>query len=203
MTPDEPAPEAVSPGGIILPQGFAIETVEIRAPKYVIEFYAYETIGTGETDISGLARKLTAVDDCEPYVSTQGKTFQEPGSHGYTTIPVLEFLWGMPLCNAVMAYVCGLRPSKVRITSGECTTDACPQRVTIFVKPKNDQVAKLGGALDQFLVESIDQEINVGYSCGADVDMIRRAIQEGREPPAKRYDGPIGHASALSQADFS
>ncbi len=203
MTPDESVPEVVSPGGIILPQGLQLETVEICGPKKMIEFFAYETIGTGETDISGLARKLTAVDDCEPYVSTQGKPFQEPEAHGYTTIPVLEFLWGMSLCNAVMAYVGGLRPSKVRITTGECTTDACPQRVTIFVKPKNESVAKLGGALDQYLVERIDQEINVGYSCGADVDMIRRAIQEGREPPAQCYNGPIGNAKALEQADFS
>jgi hypothetical protein len=189
----------VTAGGVFLPQSaLATRPEEPRSPEHVVEFFAYETIGTGETDISGLAKKLRDTDDCQQYLGAQGTNFRLPSSWGSTTIPVLEFLWGMPLCNAVLAYVAGLHPTLVRITRGECTTDSCNGRVTILISPQEGiEEPKDGYALHQYRVTRIEQEITVAYSCGADVDAISRAIREGHELPTSLSNGPFINSKAL------
>ena len=102
--------------------------------------------------------KLRAKDDCEKYRSEHGVTYEYPDSGGFTTIPVLQFLWGLPLSNLILAYVRGLEPGTLRITRGTVTTDSQCRRVTIYVTAED-------------IVVRIEQAITCGYGTGEDVHL--------------------------------
>jgi hypothetical protein len=55
----------------------------------------------------------------------------------YTSIPVLEFLKGYPYDDFAKAYIFGLSPSTVRVSTGDITCDAYTDRVTVFVDDTN------------------------------------------------------------------
>lgn len=173
--------EEQSEGGIVKPQ------------NKQLEFYAWQEQGGADVDLTKTVEKLLSDDDCKPYFSSQGEYFIAPTSHGCTTIPVLEFLWGLPLNNLVLAYVNGLIPGRVRITEGECTADCSGQRVTIFVKKAED---------GKYVVRRIDQEVAVSYSCGSDVDQVLRYLKEGGEKPKTRST-VFGHTKGIEKADFA
>jgi hypothetical protein len=108
--------------------------------------------------------KLQAKDDCEQYRDTHGKPFHAT-SGGYTVIPVLQFLWGLPLTNLVLAYARGLNPTSLLISDGTITTIASPGRLAIFVDPAD-------------VVTRIQLEISVSYGSGSDLDTeLRRQRQ--------------------------
>lgn len=123
-----------------------------------------------------------------PYVQ-EGETDEEKRC-GWMSIPVLEFLNGRPWNNAALNLVRALRPSCVRVTTGETTTDGCSWRVTITVDPK-----------DKRTIKKVEQEVEVGIvGCrfGADVaDYI-----EGRTPPSK-VGGVIFNTRALKKLTTS
>ena len=79
----------------------------------------------------------------------------------------------------------------MRITEGMCTTDACPQRVTICVEKQDDI----------WIVKHINQEINVGYSCGSDVGMVLNYLKEGGQKPTNRPQ-VIGDIDRIKDAEF-
>lgn len=68
----------------------------------------------------------------------------------YTVIPVLEFLKGTPYDDYAKAYIYGLRPSYVRVSTGCIKCDARANRVTVYVNDDN-------------IIEYIEQEINVAF----------------------------------------
>ena len=51
----------------------------------------------------------------------------------YATMPVLEFLWGKPFDDAARAWITGLRPSKIRVSTGAVKCDGIPWRVTVML----------------------------------------------------------------------
>ena len=70
----------------------------------------------------------------------------------YTSIRVLEFLYGLPWDDFAVNYVYGLRPSDVRLgTPYTCLDDlACLHRVTVMLTPDNRTILW------------IEQEVRVG-----------------------------------------
>lgn len=160
-----------------------------------VGFFAWCEMGHADPDLAPVVEKLLSNDDCIPYWSNQGEYWVQPRNSGHTTIPVLEFLKGLPLNNLVLAYVKGLNPSRVCITTGWQTTDACPQRVTIVVGRDSDDEA------EPWIVKSITQEINVGYSCGHDVGMVLNYLKEGCKIPETRPQ-TFGDTKGLERADF-
>lgn len=56
---------------------------------------------------------------------------------GWTSNKVLEFLNGRQWDDIALGYVHGLRPSAIRVTSGDETCDSVTWRVTVYVDDKN------------------------------------------------------------------
>ena len=102
-------------------------------------------------------------------------------------IPVLQQLWGLPLSDLVLAYVAALRPSAIRVTGGEVKCNSHVWRVTVFVDG-NDVVTR------------IEQEVDVLYSCGAEVGECLRAARDKRmpHPPPQVY----GNLAGLARVNF-
>lgn len=73
------------------------------------------------------------VYDLDYFRTTHRVDWPEVKSHGYTTIPVLEFLWGEIYDELVLAWIHTCKPTGVRVTRGECTCDASIGRVTVFI----------------------------------------------------------------------
>lgn len=87
----------------------------------------------------------------EAYLGKQGETYKPPQRRGRTTVRCLPELVGMRWGYPALKLVHGLRPSKIRVSSGAVTTDACLWRVTVIV---ND-----GG-----LITDISQEVETGLA---------------------------------------
>jgi hypothetical protein len=88
----------------------------------------------------------------DKYRGTWGIPYEEDpkSGHCYTDIEVLEFLKGRSCDDFALSYISALRPSSIRITEGECTCDARPGRVTVFIKNN--------------IIEKIEQEVTI-LSC--------------------------------------
>lgn len=131
----------------------------------LLEFFTYEvverTMLRDDYYQLDLEAKLQATDEIDKYRGAQGSWYKRPSDHtGYMTIPVLDFLIGAPCNNLVLAFIHGLHPTQIRVTSGEVTTDSMHGRVTVRVDKDNK-------------IEGIEQEIVCAYSCGA---AIRQAM---------------------------
>lgn len=113
--------------------------------------------------------KLTEKDDAERYIGGHGTPYDHGWPVGHTTINVLQFLYGLPFDNLVMAYVHALRPSMIRASRGEVTTDSFPWRVTILLT-QDDKVW------------SISQEVEVAYASGFDVSEALKAAKKKANP---------------------
>lgn len=85
----------------------------------------------------------------EKYYGAQGEMVERHNRFGYLSLPVLEFLWGQPWDDLALSCVMTLRPSSIRVTAGECTSDACCWRVTVYLNR------------DQSTIGSIDQEMEI------------------------------------------
>ena len=103
--------------------------------------------------------------------NAHGATYREFDNQGYTVIEVLPFLVGRPCDDVAMAYIAALRPSYIRITTGERTCDARIWRVTVVVD-END------------IIQRVEQEVNVGlpepFGCGWELDQY---IKTGEHKP--------------------
>lgn len=123
-------------------------------------------------ELDELRLRLGEKTDIEKYRGSHGKVYKQPvTSTGYTTIPVLRFLLGLPLSNLVLSYIHALRPSAIRVSGGAIKTDSEPWRVTVFVD-KEDRVT------------GIIQEVQVLYGCGNDIDMCLHPLRHP-EPDSK------------------
>lgn len=140
-----------------------------------------DVTGQVQQELEQLYGRLMQKIDADKYRSEHRKDYNPPDCRGYSDIPVLEFLWGLPLCDLVMAYVHALRPNCIRIHTGCVTCDGCQGRVSIRVD-KND------------IVQHIEQEVEVGYSTGADIGECLRALKDMRQPKVhgKVYESPGG-----------
>jgi hypothetical protein len=87
------------------------------------------------------------------YRSNHGVEYQKPTNRAWTSIKVLQFLYGRQCNDLILSYIHALRPSAIRVVNqNECITcDAITWRVTVFVDSKNK-------------VKSIEQEVEVA-SC--------------------------------------
>jgi hypothetical protein len=85
----------------------------------------------------------------DAYRSDHGVEYQKPVNRAYTSINVLQFLYGRQCDDVVLSYIHALRPSAIRVTSGYITCDSITWRVTVYVDSKNK-------------VKSIEQEVEVG-----------------------------------------
>lgn len=103
--------------------------------------------------------------ECDPmdpdqYVDSQGVRCEQPKDFGYQDIKVLPFLKGVLWGKVALGYVFGLRPSAIRVVTGEETTDHILYRVTVRVNVN-------------YVIEEIVQETRVALSgrmkCGADL----------------------------------
>lgn len=161
--------------------------------KFEIEFYCYQTpLGT-EIDLGPLIDKLASDDDTKRYEEYHnGCRFEKQSSTGHTVIEVLPQLKGLPWNNLILAYLHAVRPSNIRVSRhGEICCDGQPWRVTVYLT--------LGSR-----IERIEQEVEVGYSSGADIDQIHRDVRAGRISVRSRIAGQsIGNTDGLARVDFS
>lgn len=100
-----------------------------------------------------------------------------PPSHtGLTSITVLEFLNGLPLDKVAEGYLHALRPSTVRVSTGEVTCDCRPWRVTVLV----DRAGKIQQITQEVEVELFPQHLEYrGHPCGhAHNVLLRDAIRK-------------------------
>lgn len=99
------------------------------------------------------------------YHSTHAVAYERPTRFGFTDIDVLPFLVGRPWDVHALAFVHALRPSYIRVTTGEETCDSRTWRVTVTVD-END------------IIQKIRQEVEVGlpddWRYGADADVWAR-----------------------------
>lgn len=79
-----------------------------------------------------------------------GKDFKRDNI-GYTTIQILQFLWGQPWNNLALNFIHAVRPSRIRVIKhNECMhLDAMRWRVTVMLDEKS-------------LIKEINQEVIVG-----------------------------------------
>lgn len=136
-----------------------------------------EDLGTAKglgihRSFQALEEFLRQKDVCDQYRTSHAVTYADPWTHGYTSINVLEFLYGLPLTNLALAYVHALRPSFIRISNGQTTTDSLLGRVTILVDEHD-------------VVLSISQEVAIAYGCGADIHLCLQRQQEALSAQAK------------------
>jgi hypothetical protein len=102
-----------------------------------------------------------ATDDADQYLHTWGKAYELSSyALGQCDLPVLRELWGTPWNNFALGLCHSLRPSMLRVTTGETKSDARLYRVTVYLEQDGRTISR------------IEQEVDVGlYGCryGADV----------------------------------
>lgn len=86
---------------------------------------------------------------------------------GFLSIKVLEFLNGHPWDDIALGYVHGLRPSSIRVTTGEETCDAQCWRVTVYVDERN-AITGMRQEVEVWLPDGVDH--------GADLRERMKAI---------------------------
>lgn len=97
---------------------------------------------------------------------------------GYTSIRVLEFLYGLKWDEFAMNYVYAHRPSRVRVSTGMVESDSVLWRVTVLL------------GRDKETIESIEQEVEVGLLGGLlhghalRTELMRRLKKRGEEKNA-------------------
>lgn len=96
-------------------------------------------------------KKLGPTDYCgQPINCCQGQQFQPWNRRGFTSIEVLQFLYGKPWDDTALGFAHATRPSIIRVVDDGCVQcDARTWRLTVFLD-KNK------------LIERISQEVQVG-----------------------------------------
>lgn len=123
-----------------------------------LSWTTHETIGDDGRRADAEAMNGTATAD--NFRGTHGTVPEERYEKVWTCVPMLQFLWGRPWNNMALNYVMGLRPSMIRVTTGETKTDAVTWRVTVYLEE------------DKRTIREIDQELQtwaIGCRYGADL----------------------------------
>ena len=92
-------------------------------------------------------------ESLQKYCNYVGTEYEKPMVHGYSSISMLEFLYGMKLDELTFNYIYSLNPTSVRIVGPNdvLACDCYHGRVTIRID-------------DECRIEKIDQEVNVGLN---------------------------------------
>ena len=117
----------------------------------------------------------------DQYFHAQGVESKTLGHSGFACLPVLEFLWGQPWDNLALSCVQALRPDAIRVTTGGCTTDWQPWRVTVDVRS------------DRRTIERIEQELEVPLYAGRNGDDLLTALRERGIDLNRCLPGPNAH----------
>jgi hypothetical protein len=136
---------------------------EVRQP-IGLRFYERTPEELAERDspenLAALRTQREATDVADSYISSHGVDYEtRDHSFGWFSLPVLQELWGTPWNNAATNFLRCLRPSAVRVTTGNVTLDSMPWRVTVL----------LNG--NRRTIQSIHQEVEValnGFRNGSD-----------------------------------
>ena len=100
----------------------------------------------------------------DDYRGMHGKRYEQPDKIGYAEFPVLTFLVGQPWDELALRCVHSLRPSMIRVTEGEETTDSQPWRVTVCLERDGHTIAR------------IKQEVEVSGGTGSDLYVALREL---------------------------
>lgn len=73
----------------------------------------------------------------QDYFTTWQKPYQPYAQRGYISLPVLHFLTGQPWDAVALGLIHTLRPSCLRVTHGEETTDSILWRVTVMLDERD------------------------------------------------------------------
>ena len=85
----------------------------------------------------------------EECFSMHGVQYVPCPDRGYTSVEVLQFLYGLTWNELALNWIDGLNPSLIRVSTGTLTCDSNPGRVTVFLDKEN-------------YIKKIEQEIVVG-----------------------------------------
>lgn len=88
------------------------------------------------------------MQDPSEFIGRQGKAYTKPSRISFRTINVLPEFIGKAWDKTSLSYVHGLRPSYIRVVSGEETTDSIRWRVTV-------------GVDENGIITGIDQEVEI------------------------------------------
>lgn len=111
-------------------------------------------------------RNLRKKIDCDKYKSDIGVPYMPPDYGVFPgTIPVLEFIWDLPLCDMVLAYVRGLNPTAIRITDKPAKDEFKLHRVTIYADKYDN-------------IKLIEQEVLLDYYPQDTLDKHRKKIED-------------------------
>lgn len=158
-----------------------------------MEFYAHTPTEDEEREtIAELLQKMQGTDLVDKYRSHHYKPWEEDPCSGYTVLGVLPQFAGKRLDNSLVAYLHTLRPSCVRISYGEVTTDSKPWRVTVIIE-KRDGVD---------YIRDISQEVCIGFGSGYHVENTYRHLHEGGPSP-EVFPKVVGNLAGILKADFS
>lgn len=98
------------------------------------------------------AKVLEATTEADKYRSHHKVKYEQPASHGFNSLNVLQPLWSRPWDQYALNMVGSLRPSYIRVVGqGQgFTLDACSWRVTVHLEE------------DDRTIREITQEVEVG-----------------------------------------
>lgn len=168
--------------------------------RHRVEFFTLRLAKHEMDDRTAKAtEQLSQTNVAEQYYHSHGVDYQKTGvGTGMTVIRVLEFLQGLPFDNLAIAYIHALRPSSIRATFGETTTDVVSWRVTVYLQEPPDWNSVMNRPTP--LIDHIEQEVAVRFACGADLTANLQWRKGGPKPAAPAQ--VIGHVSGLEKADF-
>lgn len=92
------------------------------------------------------------VKTAKDYLKTS--LYEEPQSRAWTTIEVLSFLVGLKWNDLALQYCHALRPSAIRVSTGEIHCTSRNWRITVFVDGNNT-------------ITKIEQEVVIGGKYGS------------------------------------
>jgi hypothetical protein len=150
---------------------------EVRQPL-ALRFYERTPEELAERDspenLAALKAQREATDVADSYISSHGIAYETLEGYGWFSLPVLQELWGTPWNNAATNFLRCLRPTTVRVTTGNVTLDSMPWRVTVL----------LNG--NRRTIQSIYQEVEVsltGFRNGVDANNYLRDNSRELETP--------------------
>lgn len=101
--------------------------------------------------------------------------YEPPKERGFTSIPVLQFLNGLPWNTTTKNMLFALRPNYIReVYEGDgVKMDACCWRVTVWLKCTKDNLKPV--------IKRIEQEVSIGLGGGYDDadDLERKLLTMG------------------------
>ena len=98
------------------------------------------------------AEVLSSTDAADQYLNHHGHPFKRSDRTGYTSVKVLTELTGRPWDQYALNMIQSCRPSALRVTTGDVTSDSFHWRVTVFLSE------------DKRTIKEIVQEVEVGLT---------------------------------------